>query len=379
MLVTLVALAVLCGCTGGSRVSSTREPPGSGTEEEVERAVERLVRTDGFPAALAAVTDGDGRVRDYTAGAADLATGAPVPVNGRVRAASNTKTFTAVVVLQLVGEGRVRLDGPVETYLPGLLRGDGIDGRRVTVRHLLQHTSGLPDYTESLSEDPFPRRDRYTPPRELLDLALAHPARFPPGARWEYSNTNYVLAGLLAQAVTGRPLAELVTRRIIEPARLRHTYFPTAGDRHIRGPHPKGYHATRPGRELKDITVMDPSWGWAAGQLITTPRDLSRFYTALLKGDLLEPAQLRQMRTTVGAEDLWPGARYGLGLVSTPLSCGGLAWGHGGDIPGFHTRGGATDDGRSATLALTALPTALPDAKAAARHVLSAVDAALCD
>jgi D-alanyl-D-alanine carboxypeptidase len=85
------------------------------------------------------------------------------------------------------------------------------------------------------------------------------------------------------------------------------------------------------------------------------------------------------MRTTVGAQNLWPGARYGLGLVSTPLSCGGLAWGHGGDIPGFHTRGGATDDGRSVTLALTALPTALPGAEAAARHVLSAVDAALCD
>ncbi|MEU0740186.1 serine hydrolase domain-containing protein [Streptomyces sp. NPDC006134] len=344
----------------------------------MQREMERLVGEGGFPGALAAFTGRDGHTRDYTAGTADLATGAPVPANGHIRAASNTKAFTAVVVLQLVGEGTVGLDTPVDTYLPALVRGEGIDGRRITVRQLLQHTSGLPDYTDSLGGDSFARRHVYTEPRELLDLALAHRARFAPGSRWEYSNTNYIVLGLLIQKITGRPVAEVITRRVVEPIGLRHTYFPAVGDQHIDGPHPKGYHAVEPGQALRDITVMDPSWGWAAGQLITTPRDLNLFFTALLRGELLKPRQLRQMRTTTGTTGLWPGARYGLGLVSTPLSCGGLAWGHGGDIDGYHTRGGTTDDGRSVTLTVTALPTALPAAKAKERHVLSLVDTALC-
>ncbi|WP_189220607.1 MULTISPECIES: serine hydrolase domain-containing protein [Streptomyces] len=377
--VVCVLLATLFTCAAAWYTA----PPRIVSGDAVRRGMERLVREDRFPGALAAVTtpDGttrDGTTRDYTAGVGDLATGAPVPVNGRVRAASNTKPFTAVLVLQLVGESAVRLDAPVETYLPGLVRGRGLDGRRITVRHLLQHTSGLPDYADFLGDDPFARRHLHTGPRELLDVALAHPARFAPGSRWEYSNTNYIVAGLLIEKVTGRPLAESVAHRIIRPAGLRHTYFPRAGERTVHGPHPRGYHALEPGARLRDITVMDPSWGWAAGQLVTTPRDLNRFYTALLHGDLLHPAQLRQMRTTVPASGLWAGARYGLGLISTPLSCGGLAWGHGGDIPGYHTRGGTTDDGRSVTLTVTALPDALPDSGTATRHVLTLVDTALC-
>ncbi|OLB74463.1 MAG: serine hydrolase [Actinobacteria bacterium 13_2_20CM_2_71_6] len=367
------ALAIL----GGLLVAGTQTAPpahAGPTRDVVQRDLDVLVRDDKFPAALAAVQRRDGRIHNYTAGVADLKTRAKVPVDGYVRIGSNTKTFTAVVVLQLVGEGKVDLDAPIETYLPGLIRGDGIDGRHITVRQLLQHTSGLPNYTNVLANGALPFQHVYFEPRQLLDMALAQKATFPPGTGWRYSNTNYVVAGLLIEKVTGRPLIEEITDRTINRIGLRHTYFPNVGDQSIREPHPKGYHADDPNKPLTDVTEWDPSVGWAAGQISSTPSDLDRFFTALLTGKLLKPEQLKQMRTTVDAPGFFPGARYGLGLISTPLSCGGLAWGHGGDIPGYSTINAATDDGRAAAIAVTQLP----GAQAAVDHLTAALGTALC-
>ncbi|TWF98177.1 D-alanyl-D-alanine carboxypeptidase [Kitasatospora viridis] len=341
-----------------------------GRPDSVQASLNTLVKDDGVPAALASVKGRDGRTHSYTAGVGDVATGAKVPVDGQIRIGSNTKTFTAVVVLQLVAEGKIGLDTSVDTYLPGLLRGDGIDGRNITVRQLLQHTSGLPEYvnTDAILTGP----KRYYEPRDLLDAALAQKAHFAPGTRWEYSNTNYLVAGLIIQKVTGRPLGEEITQRVIDRIGLRHTSFPTPGDMGIRGVHPEGY-VRDAGGSLRDYTELDPSWGWAAGSVVSTNSDLIRFYAALLGGRLLPAAQLAQMRTTVPADELGPGARYGLGLVSRPLSCGGLYWGHGGAIPGYETAGGATEDGRAVSIAVTLFPNG-----AAEQHMDAAVDAALC-
>ncbi|MEU9089032.1 serine hydrolase domain-containing protein [Streptomyces sp. NPDC048428] len=338
--------------------------------DSVQQALNALVRDDGMPAALASVQDRNGRTRTYTAGVGDLTTGSKVPRDGQVRIGSNTKAFTAVVVMQLVGEGKIGLDATVDTYLPGLVRGEGIDGRRITVRQLLQHTSGLPEYGIHVDDDEI--RNRYFEPRELLDIALRYKADAVPGTTWGYSNTNYVLAGLIVQKVTGRPLAEEMDRRIIKRIGLRHTYFPSLGEMTIREPHPRGYHRNPADGPLRDFTEMDPSAGWAAGQLISTNSDLNRFFTALLGGRLLPAAQLAEMRTTVPAGT--SGLRYGLGLTSRPLSCGGVYWGHGGDIAGYETRGGVTDDGRAANLAVTSIPTD----EAVTQHVKDAVATALC-
>ncbi|MFE7601370.1 serine hydrolase domain-containing protein [Streptomyces sp. NPDC057494] len=368
-LATAAALALL---TAGTLTTGALTPPTASAAtrpDTVREGLEALVR-GGQPAALASVTDRGGRTRTYTAGVGDLATGAKVPVDGQVRIGSNTKTFTAVVALQLVGEGRIGLDATVDTYLPGLVRGEGIDGRRITVRQLLQHTSGLPEYGGHISDDEI--KVRYYEPRDLVDIALKYPAEFEPGARWSYSNTNYVLAGLIIQKVTGRPLAEEIDRRVVKPLALRHTYFPAPGDRSLREPHPKGYRVTAAGEPLREYTEIDPSAGWAAGQMISTNSDLNRFFTALLGGRLLPPAQLAQMRTTVPVADT--GAHYGLGLMSRPLSCGGVYWGHGGDIVGYETRGGVTDDGRAANIAVTTVPEAIEDT----RRVEAVVDTALC-
>jgi D-alanyl-D-alanine carboxypeptidase len=371
----LLAAALATGGALAVAVPAAYAQPGAPAATPVQDSLTALVRDNPFPGALAAVRGRDGRTRDYTAGVGELKTHAKVPVDGQVRIGSNTKVFTAVVVLQLVGEGKVSLDAPVDTYLPGLLRGDGIDGRTITVRQLLQHTSGLPNYTAYIPNI-FQIQHTYFEPTDLVKLALQHPADFAPGTKWEYSNTNYAVAALLAEKVSGRPIGELITNRIVKPLGLKHTYWPSAGDQTIRETHPHGYEQRTENGPLEDATEQDPSRAWAAGQMNATPSDLNRFFRALLDGKLLKPAELQQMQTTVPVtEEGFPaGARYGLGLIRYSLSCGGYAWGHGGDINGYETRNAATTDGRAATVAVTALPATLDQLS----HVFAAVDGALC-
>jgi D-alanyl-D-alanine carboxypeptidase len=340
----------------------------SGSSGSFQPTLNNLVSKDGFPGALASVRDADGKVRDYTSGPG-------VPRNGQVRIGSNTKTFTAVVVLQLVGEGRIDLNATVEHYLPGIVPG----GSKITVRELLQQMSGLPDYDDVLFTQPqdlVGKSHSYFEPRRLLDAASTRPSRFTPGSKWEYSNTNYIVAGLIVEQVTERPIGEEITRRVIEPLGLRDTYWPGVGEQRIRGTHPHGYVAVAPGSPWVDVTDMDPSLGWSAGEIVSTPSDLRTFTEALLAGKLLKPAQQTAMTTTVPAPGFEPTGnwQYGLGIARYQLSCGGYAWGHGGDIQGFETRNLVTTDGRSAVVAVTGLPTS----EQMLTDVDDSVDAALC-
>ncbi len=342
-----------------------------------QRDLDALVKIDGFPGVEAFVRNADGKVRSYTAGVGNVTTKAPVPVDGQVRIASNTKTFTATTVLQLVGEGKIKLDDSVDTYLPGVLRGRGIDGTKITIRQLLQQTSGLPDYDGALAGKSLVAvQHTYFEPRQALDSALTKPAEFAPGAKWAYSNTNYLLAGLIVQRVTGRPIGEEITTRVIEPAGLKHTYWPNTGVQSIQGPHARSYFIEAPGASPVDVTELDPSLGWAAGQLISTPSDLSTFNRALLEGKLLKTAQQRELLTTVASPGFEPenGWSYGLGFAKRRLTCGVDAWGHGGDITGFETRNLTTTDGRSAVIAVTALPTGVKGLE----HVNAAIQDFIC-
>ncbi|WP_158892647.1 serine hydrolase domain-containing protein [Amycolatopsis anabasis] len=338
---------------------------------DVQRALDRIVEADGLPGAQAVLT-WRGRSWEITSGVGDLRTGRPFPPESRVRIGSNTKPFVATVVLQLVAERRVDLDAPIERYLPGVVRGNGNDGSRISVRQLLQHTSGLHDYVAVLHPDPEAWRWRHFEPAELVRLALAHPPHFEPGAKWEYSNTNYQLAGMLIEKLTGNPVGAEITRRVIRPLGLRATYYPHPRELGIRGPHPRGY-AEIDGRRV-DFTLMDPSWAGAAGAMVASGAELNRFFTALLAGRLLPAAQLAEMKRTVPADVPIAGARYGLGLIDIPLSCGGRFWGHGGSIDGFRTRGGVTADGRAVNVAVNQLPTT----EQGDTDVMRAVDTALC-
>jgi D-alanyl-D-alanine carboxypeptidase len=231
-----------------------------------------------------------------------------------------------------------------------VVRGEGIDAGKITVRQLLQHTSGLKD-NAFLDEGILPIRDRYFDARELLDSILAQGPAFAPGTDWSYSNGGYVLLGLIAQKVAGRPFAELVTTRIIDRLGLSETYYPGPGDRTIRKPHAKGYLPVEEGK-LADITEFDPSIAGAAGQMIATPSDLNKFLVGLHTGRLLKPREQAEMRRTVPTS-FPPGWTYGLGLIKFELSCGGTAYGHGGDADGYESRAAITTDGRAVTVVIT--------------------------
>ena len=378
-----VVAAIALGAAGGAASAA----PSKGEAESLKSRAQGLVEA-GYPAALAAVSDSKGESAGVAVGKGSLETGQAPPMDGEVRIGSNTKTFVAVVVMQLVQEGKVGLDEPIETYLPGLIKGEGIDGSRITVRQLLQHTSGLPDFDETLfgTTDVFQYRHHYVTPRDVLDSALSKPAQFEPGAQWKYTNTNYIVLGMLIERVSQRPVGEQIDERIVKKLGLSHTYFPAPGEEKIRGTHPQGYHLSAGGK-LEDITEMDPFWAWAAGAMISTPSELNTFFQAVFDGRLLTQSSIDEMKN--GAVDassyLGPGTVYGLGLIGRSLSCGGTAWGHGGDIAGYHTRGGVGPDGTAVTVAVTALPSAIADqnnpessAKEKAGKVDETVDATLC-
>ena len=243
------------------------------------------------------------------------------------RAGSITKTFMATVVLQLAAEHRLSLSDTVEQHLPGLVRGAGNDGRALTLRSLLTHTSGLHDFTTDT--------DGTAPvtPRQALSIALTHP----PAERghFSYSNTNYVLLGLVIQQATGHSYATEAVRRIITPLRLTGTSFP-GSRRSLPSPHGRAYTA-----DGTDVTALDPRVAGAAGEVVSTLADLDRFYAALLGGRLLHPHWLREMLDTRAAH-----GAYGMGLFPEKLPCGTRVWGHNGHISGSYVRTAATVDGR---------------------------------
>ena len=379
-----VAAAIALGAAGGGAASAA---PSKGEAESLKSRAQGLVG-DGYPAVLAAVSDSKGESAGVAVGKGSLETGQAPPMDGEVRVGSNTKTFVAVVVMQMVQEGKVGLDEPIETYLPGLIRGEGVDGSRITVRQLLQHTSGLPEYTDTTpgSGDIFQIKDHYIPPRDLLDTALGKPAAFEPGTQWAYTNTNYVVLGMLVERVSQRPVGEQIDQRIVKKLGLSHTYFPAPGEEKIRGTHPQGYHLSAGGK-LADITEMDPAWAWAAGAMVSTPSELNTFFQAVFDGRLLSQSSIDEMKN--GAVDasshLGPGTVYGLGLIGTPLSCGGTSWGHGGTIHGYQTYDAVGPDGTAVTVAVTAVPTAIADqsnpessAKEKEQRLKNTVDATLC-
>ncbi|MFF3894893.1 serine hydrolase domain-containing protein [Streptomyces sp. NPDC001812] len=242
------------------------------------------------------------------------------------RAGSVTKTFIATVVLQLADEHRLSLSDTVEKHLPGLVRGAGNDGRALTLRSLLNHTSGLYDFAEDTGGT-VP-----VTPRQALRIALTHSPADP--GRFTYSNTNYALLGLVVERVTGHSYATEAERRIISPLRLTGTSFP--GSRtSLPAPHGRAYST-----DGTDVTELDPRVAGAAGELVTTLADLDRFYASLLGGGLLPPRQLREMLDTRAAH-----GSYGMGLFPVKLPCGTTVWGHNGYISGSYVRTATTADG----------------------------------
>ncbi|MFG1783797.1 serine hydrolase domain-containing protein [Rhodococcus oryzae] len=360
-----LAVAVTALLVGAAPALAQPQAPATATGAAVQQAMDRIVANGAVGVQVR--TTWDGRTATATAGSSVLGTPWAVPDDGRFRIGSVTKMFVATVLLQLVEEERVELDAPVARYLPGLLP----DGDTITVRMLLQHTSGLYNYTDSLPLDDgefLGIRFRPYTPQELVDLATSKPLDFAPGTDWAYSNTNYIAAGMLIEKVTGRSWDTEVAARITTPLGMRATSAPR-GSVFIPAPHARGYHPVA-GVPV-DTTELDPSWGGAAGEMISTTSDLDRFLTALVDGRLLRPAQLAELTS---ARSITGGHGYGLGAQSRNTPCGVTAWGHSGGIPGYTTLAFTTLDG-SRRMEASVTNGLGPDSEDA---VYGIVDAAIC-
>ncbi|MER6944228.1 serine hydrolase domain-containing protein [Nonomuraea sp. NPDC000554] len=320
----------------------------------VQAQVDRLTKQDGLAGAVLSVRDRNGHTTTWTSGTAQRGTGRPmVGADGRFRAASVTKSVIGVTVMRLAAEGKVDLDERVEHYVPGALH-----GADVTVRQLLQHTSGLPEYFDLVDWS------KPANPADHLALALSRPPVGKPGERWFYSNTNYLVAGVLIEKVTGKDFRAVTEDGVLKG--LRGTYWPNNGELGIRGKHAHTYgvNPVNPKAGETDQTELPGYAFGAGGGLVSTPEDLNRFWQSIPE---------RTLRTmlagAVPASDP-KGSHYGLGVYSYPLSCG-AAWMHDGGLPGVRVLSGRDRAGRAATVYVTGTPKN-------DQHLFAALDAALC-
>ncbi|MEU9137714.1 serine hydrolase domain-containing protein [Streptomyces sp. NPDC048404] len=258
-------------------------------------------------------------------GVANKATREPMSVDSYVRIGSETKTFTVTALLELVDRHRVRLDDPISRYIPGVP-----NGRRITLRQLAEMRSGLFPYTSDadFEHDLLSDPQRSFTPRELLAYGFKHPNTFAPGAQFEYSNTNLILLGLVIEKVTGDKLRDVIDQRVLRPAHLKHTLFPKGNE--FPKPHPQGYTDQTLSGAVANSTNWNPSWGWAAGAMISNLQDLRHWAKVVATGTLLSPAtQAQRLRTLPTG---FPGTSYGLGIFDAS------GWiGHNGSLPGYET------------------------------------------
>ena len=261
-------------------------------------------------------------------GQSDVANGRGMSAEMPFRIGSLTKSFTATVILKLSDEGKLNLDDTIDKYIT-----DPVipNAGNITIRQLASMTSGLFNYTEDMtflvavSQDPL----RVWAPKELVTYAIAHSPYFAPGASYYYSNTNFILLGMIIEKVTGNSLASEIHDRIILPLHLSDTSFATSSAMPSGSSH--GYAINDDGVSATDATTLDPSLAWAAGANISTIYDLKKWIEAIGNGSLLSDASHTAQITWVDE----PGSqlsKYGLGIMKL-----GNFIGHGGIITGFNS------------------------------------------
>lgn len=331
-IVSLLSGGLLAGIglvTGGEASGHTTD----GTYADVQQALDAMVEA-GAPGVLARIDDGQGTWVGRS-GVANLRTKAPMPRNGRFRIASLTKSLVSTVIMQLAEEDQLGLDRPVGTWLPDVTpRAD-----KITVRQLLNQTSGMNDYINNPEfKDPTVYGKRTYSPEQLVQYANDLGPVAQPGEKFSYSNAGYIVLGMLVEKVTGHSLGDEISQRVLRPARMTHSYLPIT-DPHIHGTHADGYYLpadAAPTDKPQLVTELNPSFAWAAYGLVSDTRDVNRFYHALFGGRLVSSASLAQMRTGPSTTEAPVFPHYGLGLESVGLTCGEM-WGATGSIPGYET------------------------------------------
>jgi D-alanyl-D-alanine carboxypeptidase len=310
---------------------------------KLQRALDNVVAA-GAPGAIAYVRVGNRTIR-LASGNGNLDPETPIRVGDRARMGGLTKSFVATVVLQLVGEGELSLDDTLERWVPGAIP----NGEDISIRQLLNHTSGIYNYSlDPTVLAPYLEGDltHIFDPLQGVQAAAANGPLFAPGTALAYSNTNYLLLAMIVEAATGNSIASELEARVFEPLELRHTSYPTSSE--VDGSYIHGYIPLDTG--LFDITPWSPTLYGASGAILSNAGEVARFYRALLRGHLLAPGQLNAMKTidpvaTGGVPDAGIlGGGWGLGLLREKFPCG-QAWGHDSEIPGYLTAAWNSKDG----------------------------------
>ncbi|MFJ9907244.1 serine hydrolase domain-containing protein [Streptomyces sp. NPDC101152] len=341
-----VCLAALSPATAST--AATPGPP----DTDLRRQLEDLVHTPGGPPGVIAVLQRDGERHVVRAGVADLATGRKPQVDDHMRVASVAKAFSGAVSLSLVDRHVLRLHDTIGRRLARLPKA----WHGVTLRQLLNHTSGLPDYSDDprfrqiLGADPHHRFD----PHHLLDFVADKPLFFRPGSRYHYSNSDNIAVALMAESATGTPYEQLLRELVHRPLGLRHTSLPL-GYRMPR-PYLHGY-AVAPPAPPEDVSeFFSASASWASGGIVSTPADLTRFIRGYVGGELFGPDVVRQQRRWIpgASEPAGPGRNSaGLALFRYETRCG-VVLGHTGNTAGYTQLAAATPEGRrSLTFSVT--------------------------
>ncbi|MEU6895228.1 serine hydrolase domain-containing protein [Streptomyces sp. NPDC046557] len=293
---------------------------------QLDEAVQKVMKEAKVPGVIVSLSAPGKGTYERAFGVADKATGAPMGPNLNMRIGSETKTFTVTALLKLVDEGKVGLDDPIDKYVSGVP-----NGHRITLRQLAEMRSGLfnysadPGFYKALTGNPR----RVFTPQELLAYSFKHPVMFAPGAQFFYCNTNLILLGLVIEKVSGDKLSDYVRHNVIEPAGLHHTLFPTGAE--FPNPHAQGYTNQTASGKTQDAADWNPSWGWAAGAMISDRDDLRTWAKVLATGTLLTPQTQAQRLKVLNAENI-PDSGYGLGIFNVE------GWiGHNGSLPGYES------------------------------------------
>ncbi|HET8926890.1 MAG TPA: serine hydrolase domain-containing protein [Microbacterium sp.] len=331
-------LLVSAGCTAetvpadsGSPASPTQALDAA-TIAQFQKALDDTRAAGGFPGVIATVISPQGTWVGTSGVAAAGTDRVPTPTD-RTRVGSLTKTMTATILLQLVEEGDVSLDDTVEEYVPGMPNGDV-----ATLRQLADMSSGIPSYTgdPKWQQEAFADPEKHWTPDELVGFVADAPPDFAPGQGWSYSNTNYVLLGMVIEQVTGQPIADVFAQRIFDPLGMTDTSFPT-GTNALPDPHLDGVTGQgQPEGQTADATNFSPSIAYTAGEVISTLDDLKKWGDALFTGEGILNPDTQQLRRESIIRDIPPAnsdtAGYGLGI-----GVHGDWWGHDGAIPGYTT------------------------------------------
>jgi D-alanyl-D-alanine carboxypeptidase len=319
-----LAIALLTLVIGAIVRSSVTEAHAAGWEIRVMEFVPKAMEQASIPGAIIGIWQDGATPYVRAFGVRDTATGEPMATDLYMRIGSVTKTFVTTAILQLVDQGKVGLDDPISRYVPGVPNGDA-----VSIRHLAAMRSGLFDYSDvTQAAMPDNQERRYTP-QDLLEIIVQHPPDFPADTKFDYNNSNTVLLGLVVEKVSGQPLDRYIDEHIVQAEHLQHTLFPA--DAILPSPHAHGY-TKMPDGKIADGTDWNPSWGWAAGQMVSTVDDLHIWARDLATGKLLTPAAQREREKFQPAPSEGDGALYGLGVEYQ------FGWiGHNGNITGYQT------------------------------------------